>query len=442
MNQPATPRKIGWISATAIVVANMVGTGVFTSLGFQLVDLQHTWTIILLWIIGGLIALFGAISYAELGTRLPQSGGEYYFLSKIYHPFIGYLSGWVSLTVGFAASIALAAMAMGAYFKQILQIEPTFIAITVILITTTIHSFNLNQSRNFQNLITILKTFLLLFLIVAGFYWGTEAHVLKYQPGWFSEVKTPAFAIALVYVTYSYSGWNAAAYIVGEIKTPRKNLPRALILGTALVAAIYVGLQVMFLWVAPIQELKGQIEVGQIVANLLFGKTGGNTITLLIGMLLMSSISAMIWVGPRVVRAMADDHQIWSFLAADNKNKIPVRAVWLQTFISIILILSSSFEQVLIYSGFVLQLFNTLTVAGVIVLRMKNKGSSNDNFFLSPLYPYIQISYILISLWILIFLLTDRPVESLLGLANLLIGGVSYWVSKKSASENAPLPQS
>jgi APA family basic amino acid/polyamine antiporter len=422
-----TTRKIGWPSATALVIANMVGTGVFTTLGFQLEAIENTWSIVLLWGIGGLISLFGAFSYAEIGTRLPKSGGEYHFLSVIFHPFLGYLSGWVSFTVGFAAPIALAAMAMGAYLYQLLPLAPMLFAILIIVITSAVHSFSLRHSSSFQNIFTLFKVILILVLIIAGFLLVPESNAINWDNSWTTEIWLPGYAVALVYVTYSYTGWNAAAYIVTEIDTPRRNLPRALIGGTLLVSLFYVLLQLAFLNQAPVEALKGRVEVGQVAAVYMFGEQGGRIISLCIALLLISGISAMIWVGPRVTRAMADDYRIWYFLAKDNKSGVPVRAIWLQAAISIFMIITGSFEQVLIYSGFILQVFTTLTVTGLLVLRHRDP---KHNAYKSPFFPWIQIIYVGISCWILVFLLIDKPLESLLGLSNLLVGGVSYFWSR------------
>ena len=367
----ANERKIGWWSAAAIVVANMVGTGVFTSLGLQLQSLSNPLSITLLWSLGGLISLFGAFSYAELGTKLPRSGGEYYFLSKIYHPFIGYLSGWVSLTVGFAASVALAAMAMGAYLGKFLWFSPQWVAIGAIIAISLAHSVSIRTSSHFQNTFTALKLLLILFLIIACFVMPGADTYSDTRAAIGIEITHPAFAISLVYVIYAFSGWNAAAYIVEEIKEPKRNLPKALIGGTLLVSVLYILLQVGFLRQASIEQLQGKVEVGQVVAELMFGKVGGQFISFFIALFLVSSISAMVWVGPRVMRAMANDYEIWHFLAQDNERGIPVRAVWLQALISIFMIATSSFEQVLLYSGFVLQLFTTAAVAGVFVMRWK-----------------------------------------------------------------------
>ena len=422
-------KKIGWQSAASIVVANMVGIGAFTSLGFQLTDLRHSGIIISLWVIGGITALFGALSYAELGTRYPQSGGEYFFLSKIYHPFVGYLSGWVSLTVGFSASIALAAMALAAYTSSILHIHPKRIAVATIVFITLVHSFDLDKSRGFQNVFTVLKLTLIMGMVLFGFLQPIQQNAMDWEGGFFNELTSPSYAIALVYTIYAYSGWNAASYIVGEIKAPRKNLPKALLTGTVIVSVLYILLQVVFLRMAPLDALVGKVEVAQIVAKYMFGSTGGKLVSLAIGFLLISSISAMVWVGPRVMRAMANDHRIWYFLAKDNAFGIPVRAIWLQGLISIFLILTSTFEQVLIYSGFILQLFNMLAVGGLFFVRKRN-DVQNSSIFLSPGFPFIQLIYLVLQAWILIFIVYDKPFESMLGLTNLVLGSLSYWGSR------------
>ena len=211
--------------------------------------------------------------------------------------------------------------------------------------------------------------------------------------------------VGLVYVTYSFSGWNAAAYIVEEIRTPAVNLPKALILGTLVVSLLYVLLQAGFLYQASVQQLDGQIEVGKIVAHILFGSTGGQLISLFISLFLISSISANIWVGPRVVRAMADDFTIWRFFAKDNLSGVPVRAVWMQAGISLFMVLSSPFDRVFLYSGFVLQLFTTLAVAGLLWVRWRDGKVG----YSSPGYPWVQIIFLAISVCVIAVLIHDQP---------------------------------
>lgn len=425
-------KKIGWVSAASIVVANMVGVGVFTTLGLQLDILGNTWTILSLWVLGGVIALLGAFSYAELGTKFPKSGGEYHFLTKIYHPFLGYLSGWVSLTVGFATSIALSAMAMGAYLEHILPVPSLLIALSSIVLLSLVHSFTIRQSSFFQNLFTVLKVLFIAFLIVSGFYLSSDVNAFDFSDTWKGEMFSPAYAVALVYVFQAFSGWNAAAYIVDEIDNPRKNLPLALIGGTILVSVLFIFLQMAFLNQVQFTGLAGEIDVGHVVAEKMFGNGGGSIVGGLIALMLLANISAMIWVGPRVTRAMADKYTIWQFFAKDNKARVPVRAIWLQAVISILMVVTSSFEQILTYSGFILQLITTLTVAGVIVARVKKLGKKG---YRSPGYPWMQIVFLVFSIWVLAYLLYAKPYESLMGLVNLLAGTLSYKLNQHQKKE-------
>ena len=417
--------KIGWVSAGALVVANMIGTGVFTSLGFQLEDVRNTWSIVFLWSLGGLVALAGAFSYAELGAYYRRSGGEYHYLSELYHPLVGYLSGWVSLTVGFAAPVALAAMAMGAYLYQLTGIPPKWLAAAVVLLTSLAHSTSIRQSSLFQNSLTLLKLVLILGFIVAGLTMTTEYEALDWSGKWQEELLLPAAAVSLVYVTYSYTGWNAAAYIVEEIEQPARNLPRGLIYGTLIVVVLYELLQLVFLKNASYGQLSGQLEIGQVVAVNLFGLRGGQLVSTAIALFLLSSVSAMIWVGPRVSLVMAEDHALWRFLKYKNEHEVPVRAVWFQSAISLLMIATGTFEQVLLYCGFILQLFSALSVAGIIKLRLRGV----DLPYRSPAYPWMPLFFLIVSAWIIVFLLFEQPLESAIGLGILVLGLVTYWWS-------------
>ena len=424
----ARNKKIGWKVAAALVVANMIGTGVFTSLGFQLVDIQNSWSIILLWIMGGVMALVGALCYAEVGCAYPQSGGEYVFLTKLYHPLMGYLAGWVSLFVGFAAPVALAAMAMGAYLSNVLTIPPVYLALGIILLVSLIHSFNIRTSSRFQSLATWFKVLLIVFLIGAGFAVGSESGALDFSGSWTTEILTPSFAIAFVYVSYSYTGWNAAAYIIDEVDRPKVTLPRALVQGTLLVTVLYVLLQVVFLRNGTLDALRGTLDVGHVFATGVFGARGAGLINLLIAFFLISSISAMVWVGPRVSMAMGKEYALWRFLSQKNRRGIPVAAIWFQAAVSMAYVVTGTFESVLLYCGFILQLSSAFTVAGVFVLR-RREGSGDR--FKAPWHPLLPTLFILLSLWILGYLLANQPMESLMGLLILAAGVLTYFLSKK-----------
>src|SRR6266699_4599499 len=255
---PAPHRTIGFVTACAIVVANIIGTGVFTSLGFQLPDIQSGFALLMLWIVGGITALCGAICYGELSAALPRSGGEYHFLSEIYHPAVGFMAGFVSATVGFAAPIALAAMAFGKYFQGVFSSgSPVLLSFAIVWIVALFHLGNLRVGSAFQNLWTLLKLLLIGALITAGFLVRSKQPIsFLPTPSDTTSIFSGPFAVALVYVMYSYSGWNASAYITGEIKRPEKNVPRSLLAGTLVVIAAYVLLNAIFLATTPEFEMR------------------------------------------------------------------------------------------------------------------------------------------------------------------------------------------
>lgn len=421
-----TKQKIGWKTAAALVISSMIGTGVFTSLGFQLTDIQNTWSIVLLWILGGVFALIGAFTYAELGTNFDESGGDYIFLSKLMHPLVGYVYAWVSLTVGFTAPIAISVMAMKSYLNPInpLLFNDWF-GVAVILILAAIHSVSIGQSGKFHNISTGIKIGFILILIILGFsYVPVQEGAIDLSTTWQDEILLPGFAVSLLYVTYAYTGWNSAAYIVDEIKDPRHNLPKALLIGTAFVTILYVLVQVVFLKHASVEQLSGNVEVASIAFKNLFGAEGGNWVSYFIAIQLIATISGYLWVGSRITFAMAKDHSLWSKIAVKNKNGIPVRALWLQAIIAILLTLTGTFEEVLLYASFVLQLMGTLTVASIFWLKGR-KGA-----YKSPFKPLLQIAFILFSIWILGYMLFERPKESAIGLFFVLTGIGTYFMSK------------
>src|ERR671919_2217006 len=372
----APPRRtIGFVTACSIVIANIIGTGIFTSLGFQLNDIQSGFALLMLWIIGGIVALCGALCYGELSAALPRSGGEYHFLSKIYHPALGFMAGFVSATVGFAAPIALAAMAFGQYFNGVFGAgSPVVLSFVVVWIVTVFHVGNLRVGSAFQNVSTLVKLLLIGALIGAGFFVPSKQPI-SFLPasGDKAAILSGAFAVALVYVMYSYSGWNASAYISSEIKRPEKNVPRSLLAGTGVVIVIYVLLNAIFLATTPAEELKGQLEVALVAGKHIFGSAGGRVAGAVICLGLISSISAMTWIGPRVSMSMGEDHWLLRLLGRKNPHGIPTNAIILQLLIVNLLLLTRSFELVLIYTQFSLLICSLLAVLGVIVLRFTHR---------------------------------------------------------------------
>ena len=430
-----TTYKIGFFTAISLVIANMIGTGVFTSLGFQLFNLHSVFTIMVLWLLGGIISFCGALVYGELGVAIPRSGGEYAYLSKLMHPSIGFLSGWVSSTVGFAAPVALAAMALGTYVHKIIpQIHITACALTVVAIITVIHSTNLKTGSTIQKFLTVLKVLVIIGFIIAGFT-HTPQHSISILPQSFSvnEIFSASFWVSLIYVSYAYSGWNAASYIVGDMENPQRNLPKALLLGTLIVTIIYVLLNYIFLYSTPMSELVGVLEIGHISAAHIFGATMGSLMSLVIAFLLLSSISAMIMAGPRIIKSMGDDLPMLQVLSKTNRNNVPYMAVIFQSLITVLLILSGQFEKVLTFVGFSLSLFTFLTVCCVFILRRKHTEQSTN--YKTWGYPITPIIFLALTGFTIYFVLTQKTTESLLGLSNVAIGAIIYLVGTKLSSK-------
>ncbi|MGK7872640.1 MAG: APC family permease [Xenococcaceae cyanobacterium] len=430
-NQNQNPPLISLFTAICIVVANMIGTGVFTSLGFQVADIKSGFALLSLWMIGGIFALCGALSYGELGAVMPRSGGEYHYLSKIYHPVIGFLSGWVSVTVGFAAPIAAAAMALGAYFKSVFPVfEPMAIALFVVIAVSLIHTRNLKLGSSFQQVFTLLKVLLIVVLIFCGFLLANSQDIgFLPSSGDLPLILSSPFAISLVYVTYSYSGWNAAVYLASEVKEPEKNVPRSLLAGTAIVMVLYLLLNFIFLYTTPIEELAGQLEVGYIAANQIFGSSGAKLMGLLISFGLISSISSMVLAGPRVTQVIGEDIPFFKLLARKNTSGIPYYAILLQLAIVLVLLITSSFEAVITYLGFTLTLSSFITVLGLFVHRFRHPEVPRP--YKTWGYPVTPIIFLAISLWILIFVFTGKPIESLAGLGTIALGLPVYFFASK-----------
>lgn len=410
----------------------MIGTGVFTSLGFQLIEVQNTWSILLLWTLGGGMALIGAMVYAELGTHFRKTGGDYIFLSETIHPSIGYLYAWVSLTVGFSAPIAIAAMAMNDYLTPIFNasIVP---GLLFLLAVPMAHIVSVSRSAQFQDLMTLVKLAFVLVLIVLGFVFSPNLDVesaLLFDSSWQNELLLPGFSVSLIYVFYAYTGWNSAAYIIDEVDQPQKNLPKALVAATMIVMVLYILLQLVFLKHASLGQLSGQVQVAVIAFENLFGSTGAFWVSIFIGFQLIATISGYAWVGPRVTYAMAKDFKLWSPLARVNSQGIPVGAIYLNTAISLLLFLSGSFEQVMLYTGFVLQLMGTITIFSSLKIQT-NLG------FRTPLKPVLQILYILFSLGVMFYMLTERPLESLAGFGLLSVGLILFLLDKKRPENQA-----
>lgn len=430
-------RTIGFVTACSIVIANIIGTGIFTSLGFQLTDIQSGFVLLMLWVVGGIAALCGALCYGELAAALPRSGGEYNFLTEIYHPALGFMAGFVSATVGFAAPVALAAMALGQYFVGVFGVgSPVMLSFVVVWLVTAFHFGNLQVASAFQNVSTLVKLLLIGALIGAAFFVPAKQPI-TFLPaaGDKASILSGAFAIALVYVMYSYSGWNAAAYITSEIERPEKNVPPSLLAGTSVVIVIYVLINAVFLATTPVDELKGQLQVALIAGKHIFGENGGRFAGGVICLGLVAAISSMMWIGPRVTMSMGEDHWLLRLLGRKNKHGIPTNAILLQLLIVNLLLLTQSFEDVVRYTQFSLLLCSLLAVLGVMVLRFTRPELARP--YRVWIYPVPPVVFSLITIWMMFYLLRSHTAESLAGLATALLGLLLYFCAGKRLDRSA-----
>jgi APA family basic amino acid/polyamine antiporter len=441
----AVPRsaKVSTLAATAIVIADMVGVGVFTSLGFQVKDITSGFSLLLLWVIGGVVALCGAFCYAELAAMFPRSSGEYNFLVRSFRPSVGFLAGWLSATVGFAAPVALAAMAFGEYFKSIVPgAPPLLLGLAVTWLVSLIHMQGVRPGSAFQVVSTIIKLALIVAFIIAGIVLG-KAQPISFAPSAIDLKHTLSapFAISLVFVTYSYSGWNAATYIIGEIKDPARTLPRALFIGTSVVALLYVALNAVFLFTTPIDKMAGQLDVAQIAGAHIFGAGGGHIVSGLICFGLISSISAMMWIGPRVTMTMGEDIHLLRHFSRKSKNDVPAVAILFQLVIASLLLLTQSFEAVLDFIQFSLTLCSFLTVLGMVKLRYM--APELPRAYRAWGYPFTPIIFLAVNAFIMYYLVTNRPLQSLAGFVLMLLGLAVYrFAAAAPKSKAIPVVQS
>lgn len=426
--------KFRYTTVTAIVIANMVGTGVFTSLGFQLLEIRSGFVLLMLWAVGGIAAVCGAMTYAELGAAFPRSGGEYNFLAKIYHPAAGFVSGWVSATIGFAAPTALAAITFAAYATSILpsgssDLLKKTLATLLVIALTLVHASARRISGRLQVIFTIVKIGVILGFCVAALTIGSMPQQIRFLPTAGDEVllTSGAFAVSLIYVSYAYTGWNAATYLSSELENPQRTLPGILMVGTLVVMLLYLALNFVFLSVAPIEALIGKVEVGYIAAQSAFGDLGGRFTGLVLALLLVSTVSAMTLAGPRVLQVIGEDFHALRFLSRTNADAIPSTAIYLQSSLAVIFILTSSFESILIFAGFTLALNSFATVLGVFVLRWRRPDLHRP--YRTFAYPLTPLVYLTLTGWTLTFVLLSRPLEGLFGLGVIATGLAFYFLT-------------
>ena len=432
-------RRIGTFTAACVLVSNAVGSGIFTTTGFLARDLGDPRLILGLWALGGALALAGAMSYAELGASMPRVGGDYVYLRRAFGPIWGFLSGWTSFTVGFGAAIAAASMAFAEYALTLVPESfavraPAAFALLLVWSLTAVHALGVERGGPFQQVITILKIGGIALGVLAAFAFGDGAAAGMVTPAPDSAPRVGGVAVGLVFVLYSYSGWNAAGYIAGEIRDPGRSIPRAMVLGTLFIGALYVAVNMAYFYALPVETLGADpvLPVAEKSAAALFGPRAAALVVAVLCVSIAGATSSMIWTGPRVYWAMAEDGVAPAVLAKTSGNDAPVPSLLFQSAWVSVLVLSGSFEQLVIYSGVALALFSALSVGATIVLRQREPELVRP-YRVSP-YPWVPLAYIVASLWIASYASLERPTEALLSLGTVAAGLPFYWIWTRRTS--------
>lgn len=428
-------RDLGVWGAAAFVVTNMIGTGIFTVPAFVRASTGNGLASLGVWALGGGLALCGALCYAELSTRMPEAGGEYQYLSKIFSPMWGFVSGLISLLAGFSAAIAAAALGAAAYGASLFGwdfqkpliaglgiTQGTAVAVLLIVMLAWFHTLGVKPGGRLQAIIAGTVVGSIILMVISGFMSG-RGDWREITQG---SAPTGLWWVALIQVSFAYSGWNAAAYLAGEVKNPRQTLPRALLGGTVAVAILYLALNVLFLYAVPHDSWEPTIAIGKVAAERLFGPVGATVIIAIISITILGSVSSMTASGPRVYYAMAKDGLApAAFGRLGEHHGVPSISILVQAAVAIVLVLTGEFETILIYVGSALSLIAALTVAGLWFIDRKSESDGRE-IFLTPGYPLTPAIFLLLEMTAFALGLWERPKPTSAALLTILVGILIY----------------
>jgi len=439
-------RQLGVVSATALVISNMIGTGIFTSTGFLAGDLGDVRLVLSIWVVGALVALAGAFCYSELGVNFPSSGGEYVYLTRAFGPTWGFMTGWVSFFAGFSAPIAFAALAFSdylGYFFPALKQGQAFVTLgsgafsiklggsqvaasALILAFTLLNFVGVSRVAKIQNLLTAAKLLVILAFVALGFLAGNGNWGNFSQPA----VRTSTipvvgqFAVSLFWIYVAYSGWNAATYVAEELRRPERTLPVALAVGTTLVAGVYMALNLVFIYAVPLEQMKGVVAIGSLAATHLFGHQTAGIFSGLMALSLMATVNAMVTIGPRVYYAMAQNGAFFAAAARVHPRwRTPVFAIVCQGVCAMLMTLTP-FPDLAIYIGFCLTFFAVLSVASLFVLR-RRPGWQKVRA-VSFAFPLTPLAFILVGAWTIVYGVRLKPAVSIASILTIAAGALVY----------------
>jgi len=453
--EEALVRKLGLFDSTMIVMGIVIGSGIFLTTGLMAKEIPSPSLLLLAWIAGGLLALAGALTYAELGAAMPQAGGQYVYLREAYGPMSGFLFGWIMFLVYQTGSIAAVSVGFAeylGYFFPSISIQRVFfttsvfgltytlsagqlIAILSIILLSIINYAGLGSGSLIQNISTVLKVGAIGALVVLGFTIGRGGKIdfSITSAGTSTTGLAAAFGVAMIAVLWTYDGWNNINFIAGEIKNPKRNLPFSLLFGTLAICVIYVAVNYVYLYALPINELSGVTRVAEKAATALFGPTAASFISAAVVISTFGCVNGMILTGPRVYYAMAKDNLFFRKVSSVHPRfKTPGFSIFVQAVWSCLLVFSGTYEQLFTYVVFAALLFYLVAAASVFTLRRKFPHLERPYKVWG--YPFVPALYVLASVWILINTLLERPVESLAGMGIVAVGIPVYFYWKRKAT--------